>query len=337
MATKNYFWLIPVFLLMIGCAKTDEDIPVPENNKVTVELNLNRYSPLQSRAIGDNTSTVNRVLILPFQKVDESLPDTETSFQPNYDLATQVDISTFPLTSARIELLSSYSYRLLVIGFNQADYNFRAPAASNKFLIGSATAPANLSNFYLYPKSAAQVPEFFSVVCTATDNGTNLGTTFIPTPTIKLSGTLTRKVGAVSVTVTDVPPLVSSVTLVANNLTQAIKATDGTPLLWQTAYDPANKLDTRTVPINGTTVLQAYILPAPIAQKTALYLDVNIGGIIQRYTIKVNDVSGASSATQVYFPMNYVVNITGSYNLINFGFTINGNINLDDNAWDGLN
>lgn len=336
MTTKISLWLLPVLLIMSACAKTDDNVPAPGDHKVTVELDLNSTVPLQSRAIGDNTSTVNRLLILPFQKVNESDPDVETSFQPNYDLAAQVDVSSFPLTSARLELLSTYSYRVLVIGYNQNDFNYRAPTSSNKFTIGSSTSPANLSNFYLYPKSAAQVPEFFSVVCTATDNGTNIGSTFKPSPSVKLSGNLTRKVSAISVTITNVPPLVSSVTLVADHLTQNIKATDGTPLLWQTAYDPTNKLSTKTVPLNGTVVLEAYLLPVTETRKTPLYLDINVGGLIQRYTIKVNDVSGVSSGNQIYFPMNYVVNISGNYSLIDFGFTVTGYINLDDNAWDGI-
>ena len=52
--------------------------------------------------------------------------------------------------------------------------------------------------------------------------------------------------------------------------------------------------------------------------------------------MKIPDNAGVVSANRITFDSNHWVKITGDYSAINLGFTLAGNINLDDNAWDGI-
>ena len=72
-------------------------------------------------------------------------------------------------------------------------------------------------------------------------------------------------------------------------------------------------------------------------RNTLLYLDVAYGtGFKERYTVKIPDQTGVVSGNRITFDSNHWVKITGDYSSINLGFTLSGNINLDDNAWDGI-
>ena len=98
----------------------------------------------------------------------------------------------------------------------------------------------------------------------------------------------------------------------------------------------ARILGTRT-PVSGNVSFNLYMLPTTAARKTLLYLDVAYGnGFTERYTVKIPDTEGVVSGNRVTFDSNHWVKITGDYSAINLGFTLIGNINLDDNAWDGI-
>lgn len=79
-----------------------------------------------------------------------------------------------------------------------------------------------------------------------------------------------------------------------------------------------------------------FMLPTLDARKTLLYLDVIYAGITEQYTVKIADVANVVSGNRIILSPNHWVRIDGDYNKINLGFTLSNNINLDDNAWDGI-
>ena len=88
-------------------------------------------------------------------------------------------------------------------------------------------------------------------------------------------------------------------------------------------------------PSSGNLTFSTYILPTFDTNKTGFYLDVEYGAYTQRYTVKVPD-SDVSSGNKFTLNPNHAINVTGDYSKINIGFNLSFTINLDDNAWDGL-
>ena len=93
--------------------------------------------------------SVNRILVLPFQKINPALPGNDPSnFTPVYSLARQWDVATFPSGNLTLKLVKGLTYQVMVIGYNANDYNFNTPnATGNRFSIGSVTTPTLLNNF----------------------------------------------------------------------------------------------------------------------------------------------------------------------------------------------
>lgn len=77
-----------------------------------------------TRALGDATPSVNRVLILPFKKTNESLANDPVNFVPDYTSAKQIDLNAFPLNTAMLRMTTGSTYQLMVIGYNRNDYDF---------------------------------------------------------------------------------------------------------------------------------------------------------------------------------------------------------------------
>lgn len=91
------------------------------------------------------------------------------------------------------------------------------------------------------------------------------------------------------------------------------------------------------MPVSGSVSFNLYMLPTTTTRNTLLYLDVAYGtGFKERYTVKIPDQTGVVSGNRITFDSNHWVKITGNYSSINLGFTLSGDINLDDNAWDDI-
>lgn len=164
-----------------------------------------------------------------------------------------------------------------------------------------------------------------------------MGQTFKPSQVDNVKGTLTRLVSGLTIQVNNVPAYVNSMTLVAEQLVTAIRVTDAQPLAWQTAGDSGAKTLGVKAPVAGSVNFNLYMMPTQAARNTLLYLDVAYGtGFTERYTVKIADTPGVVASNRITFDPNNWVKITGSYSSINLGFTLANNINLDDNAWDGI-
>lgn len=330
--------LIAIVMSLASCNKDERDSLITKQT-AAVNLEVTVDGLLTKSFANDGTHNVNRIVVIPFKKVAENLTNDDSNFIPAYSFALQTDVS-FPLTKPLIlHLPTETTYKVLVIGYNQSDYDFNSRnSPANKFYLGSLSLPTTLTNFHLYPKAAIIVPEFFACVANASIGLIPTpGNTFKPGQGVTLKGSLTRLVSGLSVTITNIPDYVKSISLVAENLVMASKATDASALAVQTIGDGANRVLNKKAPASGTIEFKTYLLPTFDANKTGLYLDVELGSSTQRYTVKVPDSPTVSSNNKLIFNPNHATNITGNYlTSINIGFNINSVINLDDPAWDGV-
>lgn len=325
--------------LFLGGCSADEELPaVPSEGTVPVRFEITSENLAFTRVPGDATLSANRLLMLPFVKTDENQGNSPSNFTPVYSAAKQLNANTFPVVGTMLNLNAASTYQIVIIGYNQNDYDFTNPASpSRRFDIGSATEPITLDNLYLKPVSPVSVPEFFTCIGNAySASGVLQGAAFKPGQTKYVTGSLTRIVSGLTLNMTGIPGYITSITLVAERLATASKPTDGTPLSWQTAGDAGLKVFETQVPVAGSVSFNKLVLPTMDAQNTLLYLDVTYGMFTDRYTVKVPDQAGVSAANRLTFNPNHQLNITGTYSSINLGFTLSETINLDDDAWDGL-
>lgn len=334
---KKISFLVGILtLLLLGGCTADEESEALQEGVIPIRFEI-EGGGAYTRAPGDAGLSVNRILILPFKKTDESATNDASNFVPEYSAAKQINVNSFPAYATMLNLSATSTYQIMVIGYNQNDYDFANQSSpSRRFNIGSSATPATMANMYLQPVSAVDVPEFFTCVGTGYMGATSVGTYFKPGQVNNIKGTLARLVSGMTLTVNNIPNYVNSINLVAEQLVTATRALDATPLAWQTAGDSGVKSFGSKVPVAGTVTFNMYLLATPDAQKTLFYLDVSYGIFTERYTMKVPDTPGVSSGNRLIFTRNHWVRVTGSYAQINLGFTITDSINLDDDKWDGL-
>lgn len=338
MRTRTLYILLSYLIvnLFTGCSHIES----PNDSEITLPVDLSINQKITTRALGDPIHSVNRILVLPFQKINSTLPDNNlNNFTPLYGFARQWDIATFPSGNLTLKLPKDFTYQVMVIGYNSNDFDFNNQASiNNKFSIGSATTPTRLDNFHLYPKQPNVVPEFFTTFCTATNNGTPSGKTFTPSSSntnISLTGQLRRLVSGLTVQITGIPNYVKSISLSAERMVKATRVNDTIPSLVQSTGDGENRLIQKLVPSGNRVLFSNLLLPTKSTYSTKLYLNVNYGLTTETYTIKVPD-SAISTGNRISFNPNHVVKIEGTYAKINLGFVLSYTINLDDNKWDGL-
>lgn len=334
---KHIYGLIVILIavLMSACSQ-DEAIGVASTETISVELNIRDYRVF-TRAPGDVTSSVNRILILPFRKTNEGLTNDDANFIPVYGSAKQIDVATFPNVVTKLALTPATTYKILIIGYNKNDFDFTNQSnPSRHFSIGSVTTPVTLANFHLQPMSPTIVPEFFTCIGEGYMKGQSVGTSFKPEQINSIKGTLQRIVSGFTLDIINIPAYVTAISLTAEQLVTASRATDGIPTLWQTAGDAGSKLIGSKTPIAGKVNFNQFILAIPDARKTLLYLDVTYAGIPQRYTIQIANEANVVSGNRIIFSPNHWIKITGDFTNSGLVFILSGIINLDDNAWDGI-
>lgn len=330
--------LLGMVLIVFGGCSSEDDLDLfPIDNSIPVHLTITDIN-CYSRAPGDAEMSVNRILIIPFRKTNENLSNDPINFIPEYNSARQLNVWSFPAVATMLNLSPSSTYQLVIIGYNQSDYDFmNKNDALRKFSITSTSTPATLANVCLQPSIATVVPEFFSCLGTGYIDSTMVGPFFKPSQINNVKGTLVRLVSGLSLQINNVPGYVKSLSLIAEQLVTSIKASDATPLTWQTKGDESLKILGTKTPVSGMVNFNLFILPTTASRSTLLYLDVAYGsGFTERYTVKIPDSAGVVSGNRITFDSNHWVKITGDYSSINLGFTLTGNINLDDNAWDGI-
>lgn len=336
----RYISILSVALVFLFACSQPEAKSGQEEDMAFIHLSVHEL--LQSRAAGDvgtATDSVNRIFVLPFQKLNPALPDNQAdNFVPAWNFARQLDVSSFPVQSLILKLPKSFVYKVVIIGYKQADYDFYNPsAASNRIVLTTQPQPTTLANFQFAPKVPESVPELFVCYCTASAGSNVIGPVFTPRDgqDITLSGQLKRFVSGLGVYLTDIPGFVKSVTLVAGGMVKAIRLNDSIPVSAQTPGDGANRIIGKLIPAGGNVRFNVFLLPTLATYQSLFYLDIEYDSITERYQIIVPD-SPVSQASHIILLPNGAVTITGSYSKINFGFEIAGSINLDDDKWDGI-
>lgn len=325
-------------LLWLGGCSTDDIPSASSEDTIDVPLSISSEGLSITRALGDATPSVNRILILPFKKINELLPTNDaTNFAPVFNSARQIDVNSFPYTGRMLSLSATSTYQVMVLGYNRNDYDFSNQSSITRhFDIGLSGPPATLADMALKLTSISNVPEFFSCMANGYNHSLLIGSVFKPVQIDNLQGNLTRLSSGLTLDIVNFPNTVTSVSLSAEQLVTAISATDGTPRQWQTAGDASVKLIGTLTPTSGRVTFNTFILPTLDARKTLLYVDVSFGSSTERYTVKIVDTPGVVSGNRIIFTPNHWVKITGDYSNMNLGMNLSGNINLDDNAWDGL-
>lgn len=325
--------------VLLSVAACTEEAPPgfnPDESAETIPVQVNVVTDeAQTRAPSDPALSVNRILLIPFRKTSEALADDPANFVADYSAARQFAVSTFPTVATMLNLQAGSTYRIMILGYSSIDYDFAVPnSATRRFDIGGS--PANLANVFLKPLNVMGVPEFFSCMGTGYMNGTAVGQSFRSDQINNITGTLQRIVSGLTLTLNQIPGYVKSVTLVAEQLVTATRATDGTALQWQTTGDGASRTMAVRIPVAGSVTFDQFLLAIPDARKTLLYLDIAYSTFVERHTVLIADSSGLISGNRIIFKPNEWVKLTGSYNTINLGFTLANNVNLDDNVWDGI-
>lgn len=333
----HYIWWLGILCWSLSACSDDKLL----DEKGWVEVKLSLTTDMSTRAssdIGVATHSVDRILVLPFQKVNLSLPDTQNdNFIPVWSLARQYNIPAFPSTNLSFTLENSKTYKILVIGYNHADYDHNNPSGSgNRVILSSQPLPTTLANFQLYPKLPNQVPEFFICYGIASKGSTTLGPVFVPDDGITLSGTLGRIVSGLGVKITNIPSYVNSVTLLADNMVKAIRVADTTIAVMQTAGDNESRVIRQQNVVNGTVDFGIFLLPSGKTNTLTFYLDIGLGSLTQRYTMYIEDSDVTQGGKLMLLPNDAVI-ISAGYDKINYGFVITRDINLEDDVWDGIN
>lgn len=327
-------------MFLFACSQPE----IPEllaDDLVPIEITVGRAAALGGLSgTRSAASPVNRILVLPFQKINTALPDNRAdNFVPAWNFAHQWEVSAFPVSSLTLGLAKSFTYKVLVIGYKQSDYDYYSPnSISNLVELATQPSPASLANFLFAPKSSVQVPEFFTCFLTASQNGASIGTVFTPgeTTNISLSGQLKRFVSSLNVSVTNVPGYVKSMTLTAEKLVKSVQVNDTLAVAVQTSDSPDSRVIGKLIPVSGGVTFTTILLPTLNANKSKYFLIVEYDSTTETYTINVPD-SEVSVGNSVILLPNGTVNITGDYSRINIGFEISRTIDLDDDAWDGIN
>lgn len=326
-----------IILVLSGCSLKSESTA---DQDIRLSLMVGRDNAVMPFLdVGTATQSVNRILIIPFQKLNVNLPDSDSAnFIPAWNFIRQYDIDDFPVNSLEIGLPESFTYKVYILGYNRNDYDYHQPMAStNRFDITSQPASVTLAGFRLYPKVSTDIPEFFTCICTASVNGVSAGNVFTLTrnSNITLKGKLQRIVSGLGVYIKNIPAFVNSISLSAGDLVKSIKICTNQPDLVQSAGDGENRVIRELIPQNGTVRFNEFLLPTGITNKTRFYLNVTYGAQNTRYTINVPD-SEVSLSQQIILQPNQAVTVSGDFSLTGISFSIDYTINLDDNKWDGL-
>jgi hypothetical protein len=334
----SYFLLcIAVVLLLSGCAQDEVSDP-EDNQKVLVPVEISGINLVQTKALGDPTYTIDRILILPFKKIDESISaNDDYNFAPDYASAVQYDVNSFAY-STMLSLPKSVTYKIMVIGYGRNDFDLLSPGSNTgRFKIDPLGASATLSTITLYSTSFHNVPEIFTATGTAYNDATSVGQSFKAEQINKLSANLTRLVSGISLSINNVPSFVKSISLASDYMTVSVKLKDRQVWAWTRSLGGTNMLLDTQAPVAGKVTISKYLMPIYQANPAKLYLTITYAdNTMKEYPVKVSDVPGLSSANNITFASNNMVFISGDYLNMDIGFQIQYAINLDDDIWDGI-
>lgn len=320
--------LIASVFIFISCNEGEfEDSQKLSTDPIAVRFDIGMSDA--STRVFSNTHNVNSILIIPCSSDDGII------FTPLLDMAVQTNVTSFPSCDIKLMLYPNRLYTVLVVGYNSNDYNYLDPGnKNNKFSINLGQ-PATLSNLNLSLKQPAASPEIFTCICEVFKDNILQGTQFRPANDLLIKGTLKRLTSGISMTITEVPNYVASITLRGGTLCKSVKLSDNKPY---EVYSSPTIISTQ-IPANQTISFNNLILPLynslDITKSSELYLDVALGSTISTYKVKVKGTP--LNTTSFSFKPNEVYDFKGKYaDVLPLGFISNLTVNLDEEAWDGI-
>lgn len=332
---QRYFMLSMIAFLFLGCSQ-GEDYIQADTRTIAIPVEIKGLTLNLTKSIGTQPYTVNRVFILPFKKVDESVPENEDgNFRIDMDLIKQVAFNTSPAFLTMLDLTEGATYKILAVGYNSNDFDENIPG-NNKFLLPFTNQGA-LDFAYLRAVLATDIPDIFTATGISYNGENPFGEFFKPEEIRSLKIGLNRMVSGLNLEITNIPGYVASITLVAEKLVEGLSVSNFKAFTIRDGSDAdATRTFSTQIPEAGNVRFNHYLLPTLDVNRTKFYLDIELGSQTERYLIRVNDIAGISSGNSIAFYPNHVVKISGDYSRIDLGFTLNYSIHLDDNKWDGL-
>lgn len=332
----KYLTFIVIIFVLFACNQ-DEDLDRPDKQTIAVPIEISSLTMNTTKSIDTQPHSVNRVLLMPFKKINESIATNDDSnFSLDQAAVKQVEFNYSPAYLTMLNLTQGSTYKILVIGYNSNDYDINNPDLDEKFDL-SYFDPYILDVLYYHAISAADISDFFTATGMSFNGDAETGEYFKPEDIKTLKANLIRSVSGLSLEINDIPDYVTSVTLVAEKLVRSVFLPDLEFL--EVVYEYENdtlKTFSTQIPDAGHVSFDHYLLPTFDVNSTRFYLDIRLGSITERYLVIVNDVAGVSSGNSISFYPNQVVKIVGNYSSINLGFTLSYSINLDDDSWDGI-
>ncbi len=271
---------------------------------------------------------------MPF--VQTGPDDTPASFTPVLSQIVQYDVPSFQY-SVLLKLLRDETYKILVLGYNSADYDHNNPSGgSNKFEITAWMQPPTLQtitlSFFLEQSPDIYYScEIFSGFAQVGENDS-----FVVTDDMIAVCVLQRLQCGLSLEVTDIPSNVESITLKTSG-----RAWSVSPYYKEGMNGSVTGTGAATIPLasrtisGGTATLDIYLIPYtdPAFAIDLIYTDSSTA------TYPVTATYPETGETLDIFPIvaNQAYNLSGSYNDFKFVINVGPSLGLDDDQWDGYN
>lgn len=314
----------------VGCSV--EKGPAPEDGTTAaVQLGLSTDS-WHTRTFTNDPAThsVDRILVMPFTKTGPD--DTDASFTPVTSQMVQYDVPDFDYNLS-LKLLKGSTYKILVLGYNSADYDHNDPSsASNKFLL-NYTAPT-LEDFAvtLVPAASVSEPIASCEIFKGFAKTSGGAESFVASDETRLECTLRRIVGGFSITLDDLPPDTIAVIFAGSGLSSGVMlGGDSSPIPSINATEELALM----IPSEGSSTVSfdGYLFPCAAAT-------FQIQAIVGSFQLPVFDVSATDPETDETFDTfpitaNRAYNVSGSYNDFKFVIDVGAGLDLDDDEWDG--
>lgn len=325
----NICFAVLTLVGLVGCAVDDSPVSASEGT-VDVRLSLTAGG-WQTRVFTNDPAThsVDRILVIPFNKTGADT--TAASYTPDMSQIVQYDVAAFEY-EVSTKLLRGKTYKILVLGYNSADYDYYDRlSGSNKFELDyMATSLEDFALTIVPPDGVSPIAscEIFKGFATIADGSDY----FVAGENNEIKCTLQRMVGGFSITLNDIPSDAEYVLLAANGLSYgAMLGGDESPISSTSDEDMLALL----TPSEGTISFDIYLFSCAGA---SFQIQVGVSGFqLPVYTIVATNP--ATGETLDIFPIvaNEAYNLSGSYNDFKFVIDIGPSVGLDDDEWDGYN
>lgn len=301
------------------------------SDAVEVGVRIGADNVIDTRAFGnDDPLSVDRILVVPFTKSD-ALAEDNANYKAARELAIQIDVDQFPIDNLKMLLSPLSTCRLVFIGFNRHDYDlYGSDPLANGIVIdyGNSLSDLSIEDRTTQSGTLSNAELFFDI-----------SDPFRPNGNTTVSALLTRMVGGISVTLTNVPEGVET------RIYHTTPLTTRWMVIGETAADTFDTQDayyTMTSNGNGVNYYSRYYFPTGTTTPITMEMEA-VGTSSQPSDPPIGRVSVAtSSGNRFALEADQAINLRGDYRQVILGLELfaanpsNNGINIDDNDWDGV-